>query len=89
MHKKSNIIKREGEKVTELDMEFSKYLSALDAKGEHSMRGIFFNSTESIEYKREDGSMGTYKLVRIPFRSLERFTKVRSAVIEHCEAMTK
>merc|ERR1712048_1203120 len=31
--------------------------------------------------------MGTYRLIRIPHRSLDRFVKVRSAVIEHCEAV--
>jgi small subunit ribosomal protein S7e len=87
MFNKSKILKKKDEKPTDLDEEVSKQLSALESKGEVSLKGIFINSTESVEYKREDGTMGTYRLVRIPHRSLERFVKVRSAVVEHCEAV--
>ena len=69
MFNKSKIIKKDGEKVTELDEEFSKYLTQLEQKGDVSLKGVFFNSVENVEYKREDQSMGTYRLVRIPFRS--------------------
>merc|ERR1719197_313400 len=87
MFNKSKILKKKDEKPTELDEEVGKYLTALEQKGEVSLKGVFINSTEQVEYKREDGSMGHYRLIRIPFRSLERFSKVRSAVIEHCESL--
>jgi small subunit ribosomal protein S7e len=87
MFNKSKILKKKDEKPTDLDEEISKNLSTLEQKGEVSLKGVFINSTESVEYKREDGTMGTYRIIRIPHRSLDRFTKVRSAVIEHCEAV--
>merc|ERR1711990_786861 len=87
MFNKSKILKKKDEKPTDLDEEISKNLSNLEQKGEVSLKGVFINSTESVEYKREDGTMGMYRLIRIPFRSLDRFTKVRSQVIEHCESL--
>merc|ERR1712195_359061 len=78
MFNKSKILKKKDEKPTDLDEEVSKNLSSLEQKGEVSLKGVFINSTESVEYKREDGTMGTYRLIRIPHRSLEKFTKVCS-----------
>jgi hypothetical protein len=85
MFNKSKIVKREGEKLTELDETFAKSLSALEAKGV-KLTGMFVNSVESIEYTQADKSVANYFLIRIPFRSLAAYKKVSTAIVDHLEA---
>merc|ERR1711957_576007 len=82
---KSKIIKREGEKLTELDEQVAKSLTALEAKGV-KLTSIFVNSVDSVEYTAIDKTKSSYILVRIPFRSLLAYNKVATQVIEHLEA---
>merc|ERR1712195_131589 len=85
MFNKSKIIKREGEKLTELDEQVAKSLTALEGKGT-KLTSIFVNSVDSVEYTAVDKSKSTYILIRIPFRSLNAYNKVATQVIEHLEA---
>ena len=85
MFNKSKIIKREGEKLTELDEQVAKSLTALEAKGV-KLTSIFVNSVDSVEYTAIDKTKSSYILVRIPFRSLLAYNKVATQVIEHLEA---
>jgi len=89
MFNKSKIIKKGEEKVTELDEDLGKSLTQLEQKGEVSLRGIFINSSDMVEYKGSDGSESKYILVRIPFRSLNAYKRVSAQVIEHLEAQFK
>lgn len=86
MFNKSKIIKREGEKLTELDETFAKSLSALESKGAVKLTSIFVNSVDSVEYTAVDKSKSNYFIIRIPFRSLAAYRKVATQVVEHLEA---
>merc|ERR1712166_776123 len=81
MFNKSKIIKREGEKLTELDEQVAKSLTALEAKGV-KLTSIFVNSVDSVEYTAIDKTKSSYIL----FRSLLAYNKVATQVIEHLEA---
>jgi small subunit ribosomal protein S7e len=88
-HKRDRIIKKDGEKPSELEEEVAKGLHALSTKfpDHHSnLKIIFLNSVKQVEYNQRDGSRANYLLVRIPHRSLGAFRKVGSVVQEELEA---
>jgi small subunit ribosomal protein S7e len=89
MFNKSKILKKENEKVTELDEDIGKSLTQLEQKGEVSLRGVFITSTDMVQYKAADGIENSYILVRIPFRSLQNYKKVSGQVIDHLEQQFK
>jgi hypothetical protein len=88
-HKRDRIIKKDGEKPSELEEEVAKGLHALSTKfpDHHSnLKIIFLNSVKQVEYTQRDGSRADYLLVRIPHRSLGAFRKVGAVVQEELEA---
>ena len=87
-HKRDRIIKKDGEKPTDLEEEVAKHLHSLSAKHEtlHSnLKIIFLNSAKYVEYTQRDGSSDQYLLVRIPHRSLGAFKKVGAIVQQELE----
>jgi len=87
-HKRDRIIKKAGEKPTDLEEEVAKTLHSLSAKYEklHSnLKIIFLNSASYVDYTQRDGSVDQYLLVRIPHRSLGAFKKVGAIVQQELE----
>jgi len=87
-HKRDRIIKKEGEKPSELEEEVAKALHSLSAKYQdlHSnLKIIFLNSANFVDYTQRDGTADQYLLVRIPHRSLGAFKKVGAVVQEELE----
>lgn len=50
---------------------------------------VYINSARFVTYRHKDGSEGKCLLVKIPFRSLAAFKKVRKAVIHNFERKFK
>lgn len=92
MFNKSKIVKKEGERPTDLEEVFAKTLSHFEVK--HTalaahLRFVYISSVSEVEFAQHDGSMAQYFLVRIPFRSLAAFRKVSDQVIDLLEAKFK
>jgi small subunit ribosomal protein S7e len=87
-NRRDKIIKKAGEKPTDLEEEVAKTLGQLkvdDKSQEASLSIIFINGVSNVEYEQADGSSAQYLLVRIPHRSHGAFKKVGSLVQEHLE----
>lgn len=87
-NRREKIIKKGGEKPTDLEEEVAKSLHQLELnnKGFKShLSIIFINSVANVDYEQADGSSGQYMLVRIPHRSLAAYRKVGTLVQEHLE----
>ena len=83
--RRDKIIKKEGQKPTDLEEDVAKALSSLESNNKAlkiHLGMIFINSVENVEYERADGSSGEYLLVKIPYRSYQGYRKVGSLVIE-------
>lgn len=86
--KRDRIIKKDGEKPTDLEEEVAKHLHSLSAKYEKlhaNLKIIFLNSAQYVDYTQRDGSTDQYLLVRIPHRSLGAFKKVGGVVQQELE----
>merc|ERR1711957_418116 len=87
-NRRDKIIKKAGEKPTDLEEEVAKTLGQLkvdDKTQEAALAIIFINGVSNVEYEQADGSSAQYLLVRIPHRSHGAFKKVGSLVQEHLE----
>ena len=87
-NRRDKIIKKAGEKPTDLEEEVAKSLGQLkadDKAQEQHLNIIFINSVSNVEYEQADGSSAQYLLVRIPHRSHGAFKKVGALVQEHLE----
>lgn len=92
MFNTSKIVKKDGQKVTELEEELAKTLQHYEqshADLAQHLRLVYINSAAEVEHKQADGSVSKYILIRTPFRSLASVRKVGAKVIEHLEAKFK
>ena len=88
-NRRDKIIKKAGEKPTDLEEEVAKTLGQLKAENKVQaahLAIVFINSVHTVQYAQADGSSAEYLLVRIPHRSHGAFNKVGSAVIDHLES---
>merc|ERR1711934_762851 len=87
-NQRKKIIKKEGQKPTEIEEDVAKQLHSLEKnnpdKKQH-LQIIFINSVHIVDYTQADGSAGQYLLVKIPHRSVAAFKKVGALVQEHLE----
>jgi len=87
-NKRDKIIKKAGEKPTDLEDEVAKSLAKLEAANKEYkayLSIIFINSVTTVQYDQADGKASEYLLVRIPHRSFGAFKKVGSLVQKHLE----
>jgi len=87
-NKRDKIIKKSGEKPTDLEDEVAKSLAKLEqANKEYKahLSIIFINSVSTVQYDQADGKASEYLLVRIPHRSFAAFKKVGFLVQKHLE----
>ena len=92
MFNTQKVMKKEGQKVTELEEEIAKTLSAFETSSpdlQQHLKFVYFNSAEEVEFEQADGQTAKYILVRIPFRSYAYFKKVGPKVIENLESKFK
>jgi SepF-like predicted cell division protein (DUF552 family) len=88
----SKIVKKNGEKHSELEEVVAKSLVAYEQsqpKDLVQVKQLSLTSAEEIEYTLADGTNSKYILIRIPFRSLAAFRKVGADVIVHLEGKFK
>ena len=88
MFNRQKLEKKEGVKATEIEEETAKVLTAFEqsnAELQKDMRLVYINSVEEVEFETDSGSMAKYILVKIPYKSLQFYRKVSSAMIEHLE----
>ena len=88
MFNRQKLEKKEGVKATEIEEETAKVLTAFEqsnAELQKDMRLVYINSVEEVEFETDAGSMSKYILVKIPYKSLQFYRKVSSAMIEHLE----
>jgi hypothetical protein len=88
-NRRYKIIKKAGEKPTDLEEEVAKTLGQL--KPENKVQAahlaiVFINSVQTVQYAQADGSSAEYLLVRIPHRSPGAFGKVGQAIVDHLES---
>ena len=87
-NRRDKIIKKAGEKPTDLEEEVAKTLGQLKTENKvqaANLAIVFINSVHQVTYTQADGSAAEYLLVRIPHRSLGAFKKVGNNVIDHLE----
>lgn len=88
MFNRQKLEKKEGVKATEIEEETAKVLTAFEQSNKEiqkDMRLVYINSVAECEYEADNGSMAKYILVKIPYKSLQFYRKVSSAMIEHLE----
>ena len=88
-NRRDKIIKKTGEKPTDLEEEVAKTLGQLKAENKVQaahLAIVFINSVQTVQFAQADGSSAEYLLVRIPHRSLGAYKKVGSQVIDHLES---
>ena len=88
MFNRQKLEKKEGVKATEIEEETAKVLTAFEQSNKEiqkDMRLVYINSVQEVEYETDSGAMSKYILVRIPYKSLQFYRKVSSAMIEHLE----
>jgi hypothetical protein len=88
-NRRDKIIKKSGEKPTDLEEEVAKTLGQFKpenkAQAAH-LAIIFINQVNNVSYSQPNGDQYEYLLVRIPHRSLGAFKKIGSQLIEHLES---
>lgn len=87
-NRREKIIKKNGEKPSDLEEEVAKNLHQLELNNKGlkaHLSIIFINSVSNVDFEQADGSAGQYMLVRIPHRSLGAYKKVGTLVQEHLE----
>jgi len=87
-NRRDKIIKKEGQKPTEIEDNVAKELHSLEKnnidKKQH-LGIIFINSVQIVDFTQADGTAAQYLLVKIPHRSSAAFKKVGGLVQEHLE----
>jgi hypothetical protein len=88
-NRRDKIIKKDGQKPTDLEEEVAKSLHQLEVNNKNMkqhLQIIFINSVHNVDYEQADGSAAQYLLVRIPHRSHGAYKKVGTLVQEHLES---
>merc|ERR1719272_142018 len=85
MFNTSKLMKKDGQKVTELEEEIAKSLQHFEQSKEQAaslahLRLVYINSASQVEFTNTVGVQERYMMVRIPFRSLLSFRKVSSCL---------
>ena len=86
---RSKILKKDTTKLTELEEEIAKTVYNLEMKGEGApkeyLSHFFILGAESIKFQDRAGAAKSAILVRIPYRSLASFNKIRDTVVKALE----
>jgi hypothetical protein len=88
-NRRDKIIKKDGQKPTDLEEEVAKSLHQLEVNNKNMkqhLQIIFINSVHNVDYEQADGSAAQYLLVGIPHRSHGAYKKVGTLVQEHLES---
>jgi len=92
MFNRTKIIKKNDEKMTELEEETAKALVHMEQNQpdiQQFSKHFFLTSAEQVEFKMADGSLSKYILIKVPFKSLASFRKIGAKVIDHLESKFK
>ena len=87
-NRREKIIKKDGQKPTDLEEEIAKSIHTLErsnADKKQHLGIIFLNSAQVVDYTQADGTAAQYLLVKIPHRSSAAFRKVGKLVQEALE----
>ena len=86
---RQKILKKDPTKLTELEEEIAKTVYHLEMKSEGQpkeyLSHLFILGVENIKFQDRAGAAKTAILVRIPYRSLASFNKIRDTVIKALE----